>query len=165
MFVLVAAAFSLALWMQRGGESGTPLAWVSAWQQPLLEPMAEGELTLGALNRESPGELWLQPGSDGPRLLFRSTGDGADACNLEAELALDAGERESLLKALGTDAGQGDQPLSPQMLEQLAGHRLARWNCVRSSHRRPRALPPASASRACACRLGRARPGSIRPRG
>ncbi|WP_236208179.1 hypothetical protein [Pseudomonas tohonis] len=126
LFVLVAAAFfSLALWMQRGGESGEPLAWVSAWQQPLLEPMAEGELTLGALNRESPGELWLQPGSDGPRLLFRSTGDGADACNLEAELALDAGERESLLKALGTGAGQGDQPLSPQMLEQLAGHHLA----------------------------------------
>lgn len=126
LFTAVALLFfSLALWLQRSTGPAEPLGWVAAWQQPLLEPMAEGNLTLGALNGQAPGELWLQSASTGPRLLFRSTGAGADACNLEAELALDEGERESLLKALGDGGNQGEQPLSPKLLEQLAGHRIA----------------------------------------
>lgn len=138
LFVLVAVLFfGLAMWMQRGGEPAAPLACLGAWQSPLLEPMAEGTLTLAALDGQAHGELWLRNAGEGPQLLFRSEGEGEDACNLEGELALDDAERTSLLKALGGHSPEGEQPLSRQMLDQLGQHRLSALEV------RPQQLPDA----------------------
>ncbi|MFC5694928.1 hypothetical protein ACFPU0_05060 [Pseudomonas sp. GCM10022186] len=130
LFAAVAVLFfSMALWMSRQADQAEPLAWLVDWQKAVIEPLAEQELTLTQLSEQAPGELWLQPRADGPRLVYRSEqGRDEGAWRLEAELELSGSEHASLAKALGK--GTEEQPLSGEMLGQLGGHRVAVLNMV-----------------------------------
>lgn len=130
LFAVVAALFfSLALWMSRQSEHAEPLPWLAAWQEAVIVPMAEEDLTLAQLAEQAPGELWLQPRTEGPRLVFRSEQEREEgAWRLEAELQLSDSERSSLGGALGKSTDE--QPLSKELLDQLSGHRVAVLNMV-----------------------------------
>ncbi len=130
LFAAIAVLFfSMALWMSRQADQAEPLAWLVDWQEAVIEPLAEQDLTLTQLSEQAPGELWLQPRAEGPRLVYRSEQDRDEgAWRLEAELELSDSEQASLAKALGK--GTEEQPLSGEMLEQLGGHRVAVLNMV-----------------------------------
>ncbi|WP_052659153.1 hypothetical protein [Pseudomonas sp. LFM046] len=121
--------FSMALWMSRQPDHAAPLPWLVDWQEAVIEPLSEEDLTLEQLAELAPGELWLQPRPEGPRLVYRSEQDREEGSwRLEAELQLSDSEHTSLGKALGK--GADEQPLSADMLEQLGGHRVAVLNMV-----------------------------------
>ncbi|NWL76342.1 hypothetical protein DM872_05715 [Pseudomonas taiwanensis] len=130
LFASVAVLFfSLALWMSKQSDRAEPLPWLQDWQESVIVPMAEGDLPLEKLAELAPGELWLQPRAEGPRLIYRTEQEREEGVwRLEGELELSDGERSSLSKALG--AGTDEQPLSGEMLEQLGGHRVAVLNMV-----------------------------------
>ena len=130
LFAAVAVLFfSLALWMSRQSDKAEPLPWLVDWQESVIVPLAEGDLPLEKLVELAPGELWLQPRPEGPRLVFRSEQQRDEgAWRLEAELELSDSERTSLAKVLGK--GTDEQPLSGDMLEQLGGHRVGVLNMV-----------------------------------
>ncbi|MDH4565730.1 hypothetical protein E8E95_03475 [Pseudomonas sp. BN414] len=130
LFASVAVLFfSLALWMSNQSDRAEPLPWLQDWQESVIVPMAEGDLPLEKLAELAPGELWLQPRAEGPRLVYRTEQEREEGVwRLEGELELSDGERNSLSKALG--AGTDEQPLSGEMLEQLGGHRVAVLNMV-----------------------------------
>jgi hypothetical protein len=128
LFTVVALASCLLgyWWLVPREEKAEPMPWLAKWQAEVLQPLAEGRLTLGQLRARMPdAELWLQPRLDGPRLLLRDQHALEDgAWRLEAELALDAGQRDSLARASGVKPNDAEQPQSAQMLEQLAGQRI-----------------------------------------
>ncbi len=130
LFASVAVLFfSLALWMSNKSDRAEPLPWLEDWQESVILPMAEGGLPLEKLVELAPGELWLQPRAEGPRLVYRTEQEREEGVwRLEGELELSDGERNSLSKALGK--GTDEQPLSGEMLEQLGGHRVAVLNMV-----------------------------------
>ncbi|BAN46003.1 hypothetical protein [Metapseudomonas resinovorans] len=130
LFASVAVLFfSLALWMSRQSDRSEPLPWLVEWQESVINPLADESLTLAQLAEVAPGELWLQPRAEGPRLVFRSEQDREEgAWRLEADLQLSESERASLAKSLGK--GTDEQPLSPELLAQLGGHRVAVLNMV-----------------------------------
>ncbi|MDH4607802.1 hypothetical protein [Pseudomonas sp. BN102] len=130
LFAAVAVLFfSLALWMSRQSERAEPLPWLVDWQETVIVPLAEETLSLDQLAALAPGELWLQPRTEGPRLVYRAEQDREEgAWRLEAELLLSDSESSSLGKALGK--GNEEQPLSGEMAAQLGGHRVAVLNMV-----------------------------------
>lgn len=130
LFAAVAVLFfSLALWMSRQSERAEPLPWLVSWQETVIVPLAEETLSLDQLAALAPGELWLQPRTEGPRLVYRAEQDREEgAWRLEAELLLSDSESSSLGKALGK--GNEEQPLSGEMAAQLGGHRVAVLNVV-----------------------------------
>jgi len=122
LFALLALAFfAWGVWLMRAPERVEPLPWLAEWQAPLLTPLAEDRLTLSGLSAAVAGELWLQPRPDGPRLLYRAELDG-ESWRLEAELALSEAERASLMSAASLGPQDAEQPLSRQLVEQLARH-------------------------------------------
>ncbi|WP_342245053.1 hypothetical protein [Pseudomonas sp. OTU5201] len=121
--------FSLALWMSKQSDRAEPLPWLVDWQESVIVPLADDDLTLERLTELASGELWLQPRAEGPRLVYRSEQEREEGIwRLEAELELSDSEHASLAKALGK--GTEEQPLSGEMLGQLSGHRVAVLNMV-----------------------------------
>ena len=104
LFAAVAVLFfSLALWMSRQSDKAEPLPWLVDWQASVIVPLADGDLPVEKLAELAPGELWLQPRQEGPRLVFRSEQQREEGIwRLEAELELSDSERTSLTKVLGT---------------------------------------------------------------
>lgn len=127
IFVAVALLFfALGVWLVRAVAPAEPLPWFAALQSEVLTPLADDRLSLDQLNARLDGELWLQPRSDGPRLLLRGawpTADGAPWL-LEAELALSPSERDSLAAAFGSAGQSAEQPLGAPMLTQLSQHKV-----------------------------------------
>lgn len=114
-------AYGLNHLLQRPAE---PIAWLGEWQVPVLQPLADGQLTLQQLREHLPqGELWVQPQLDGMRLLYRGELMSADEpWQLQAELQLSARERDSLAKASGLGPRDAEQPLAAALQESLAQH-------------------------------------------
>lgn len=110
------------LW-QRPAE---PLGWLGEWQGQVLQPLAEGQLTLQQLRERLPeGELWVQPQLDGLRLLYR--GELAvddEPWSLQAELELSESEQTSLARATGLGPRDAEQPLAAALQESLGQHRI-----------------------------------------
>lgn len=103
-----------------------PLGWLGEWQNQVLQPLADEQLTLMQLRERLPqGELWVQPQPDGLRLLYRSELATADATwLLQAELALSEIERASLAKATGLGPRDTEQSLAAALQESLGQHRI-----------------------------------------
>lgn len=131
LFVGVAVLFfSLTMWMNQAAREAEPLPWLVDWKAKVIEPLADERLTLGELAGLAPGELWLQPQAEGPRLAYRAEiehGDGA--WRLAALLKLSASELESLSRTFEQGA-TGEQPLSAQLLDQMGAHQIASLNLV-----------------------------------
>jgi hypothetical protein len=127
LFVVLAALFfAWGSWLMRAPAPAAPLPWLAAWQGPRLPALAAGQLSLAQLRSGEPsqavGELWLASQPDGAQLQYRATLGGADdTWALIAVLELSASERDSLVAAAGFQAGGGEQPLSRQLLQSLAG--------------------------------------------
>lgn len=123
--VVAALFFAWGAWLMRPQPAAEPLPWLSQWQSQVLQPLADDQLRLHQLHERQDGELWLQANLEGARLLYRAqlTGDG-QGWSVEAEVALNDAERSSLLAAAGLDLGDGEQPLSAQLLEALGRHAL-----------------------------------------
>jgi hypothetical protein len=126
VFALVGVLFfAWGVWLMQVRQV-QPLPWLLDWRGQVLEPLAEDRLDLAALARAAEGELWLQSRLDGPRLLYRAElqGDGL-SWQVEAELALSREQRDSLAEAVGTKAGEAEQPLSRQLREDLGSQLIA----------------------------------------
>lgn len=122
LFALLAAGFfAWGAWLIRGPQSAAPLPWLAHWQTQILQPLAEDRLDMAGLSAATEGELWLQPQLDGPRLLYRAELTAAEGrWHLQAELRLSRAERDSLAAATGLQPRDAEQPLSRQLLTQLA---------------------------------------------
>jgi hypothetical protein len=124
--VLAALFFVWGAWLMRASAPAEPLPWLAAWQRQCLPVLAAGQLNLAQLrsadSRDADGELWLESPPGGAQLQYRATLGGADdTWALIAVLELSASERDSLVAAVGFQAGGGEQPLSRQLLQSLAG--------------------------------------------
>jgi hypothetical protein len=124
--LLAALFFAWGAWLMRAPTPVKPLPWLSTWQSQVLPVLASEKLSLGELRAAEPsqaeGDLWLQSQPGGARLLYRSAlGGPNDAWALTAVLGLGVAERASLVAAAGLQAGDSEQPLSRQLLLQLAG--------------------------------------------
>ena len=124
--VLAVLFFALGVWFMRAPVPAEPLPWLAAWQSQRLPALAAGQLSLAQLrsadSRDADGELWLASQPDGAQLQYRAILGGADdTWRLVAILELGASERDSLVAAAGFQAGDGEQPLSRQLLQSLAG--------------------------------------------
>ncbi|HSC84646.1 MAG TPA: hypothetical protein VLC30_13610 [Pseudomonas sp.] len=117
----------LAFWLngfwQRPAQ---PLGWLGEWQGTVLQPLAEGQLTLQQLRERLPaGELWVQPQLDGLRLLYRGELATDDApWRLQAELELSEAQRASLARATGLAPRDSEQPLAAELQERLGQYRI-----------------------------------------
>ncbi|WP_425917282.1 hypothetical protein [Pseudomonas sp. GWSMS-1] len=122
IFAVVAALFfAWGSWLMRPQPAAQPLPWLAQWQAEVLTPLADDRLSVVHLRDALEGELWLQPSLDGARLLYRGElQDGNEAWSLEAEVGLEAAERESLLAAAGLKPTDKAQPLGSQLLVSLA---------------------------------------------
>lgn len=122
IFAVVAALFfAWGAWLMRPQPAAQPLPWLAQWQTEVLTPLADDRLSVVHLRDALEGELWLQPNLDGARLLYRGElQDGNETCSLEAEVGLEAAERESLLAAAGLKPTDKAQPLGSQLLVSLA---------------------------------------------
>lgn len=120
-FLVVAAlAFVLGSWVARTSAPPKPPQWFGEWKERVFEPLAADHLSLGELQAQLPGELWLAASQDGPQLHYRgqlSTDEGL--WHVEAELGLSAAEHASLARATGMQPGSKDQPLSAGLMRQL----------------------------------------------
>ena len=113
--------FAWGAWLMRGPQAPAPLPWLADWQVRVLQPLAEGQLSLAMLSAQVDGELWLQPQSaeHGVRLLYRGPLAAAEgAWQVQAEVQLSAAQQASLVQAAGL--GREELPLSVQMVGQLA---------------------------------------------
>jgi hypothetical protein len=124
--VLTVLFFALGVWLIRAPVPAEPLPWLAAWQSQRLPALAAGQLSLAQLRSahagDADGELWLAAQPDGAQLQYRATLGGADdPWRLVAVLELSASERDSLVAAASFQAGDGEQPLSAQLLNPLAG--------------------------------------------
>lgn len=124
--VLAAGSFLLAYLVVRPQPPAEPLAEFKSWQAPLLQPLAEGRLALSELVDMAPGELWLQPRLDGPRLLYRAKlAENARAWEVEAELDLTAEQRQSLQQATAAQMADGEVPLGAGLRDELGPQKIA----------------------------------------
>ena len=124
--VLAAGSFLLAYLAVRPQPPVEPLAEFKSWQAPLLQPLAEGRLALSELVDMAPGELWLQPRLDGPRLLYRAElAENGRAWEVEAELDLTAEQRQSLQQATAAQVADGEVPLGAGLREELGTQKIA----------------------------------------
>lgn len=114
--------FGGVLWLTRPAEPPAPLPQLQAWQAPLLQPLAAGQLPLRRLSETLPGTLWLVPRLDGLRLVYRSK---TPAWSAEAELQLSAPQRDSLHKAMAVTPNSPEQPLSEVLAEELGEQPIA----------------------------------------
>jgi hypothetical protein len=124
--VLAALFFAWGAWLMRVQTPAAPLPGLAAWQGSRLSALAAGQLSLGQLRSselsQTDGELWLASQPEGAQLQYRAALGGADdTWRLVAVLELSASERDSLVAAAGFQAGGGEQPLSRQLLQSLAG--------------------------------------------
>ncbi|PKM28403.1 MAG: hypothetical protein CVV08_19850 [Gammaproteobacteria bacterium HGW-Gammaproteobacteria-12] len=121
VFVAVAVLFfAWGAWLMRSGEVH-PLANLQQWRDTLLQPLAEDELTLREVQALAPGELWLVPRLDGARLFYRASLDGEEGdWLLEAEVALDQDQRDSLMAAQGLRPGDTQRAVGELLAVQLA---------------------------------------------
>ncbi|MBU0900684.1 MAG: hypothetical protein KKH62_01850 [Gammaproteobacteria bacterium] len=122
IFAVVAALFfAWGAWLMRPQPAAQPLPWLAQWQAEVLTPLADDRLSVVRLRDALEGELWLQPNLNGARLLYRGElQDGNETWSLEAEVGLEAAERESLLAAAGLKPTDKAQPLGSQLLVSLA---------------------------------------------
>lgn len=104
-----------------------PLHWLGEWQGQVLQPLAEGQLTLQQLRARLPqGELWVQPQLDGLRLVYRGELATTDVpWSLQAELELSEVERASLAQAAGLGPRDAEQPLAAALQDSLGQHRIS----------------------------------------
>ena len=124
--LLAAGSFLLAYLALRPQPPAEPLAEFKDWQAPLLQPLAEGRLSLAQLVAAVPGELWLQPRLDGPRLLYRAELSGNDrSWTIEAELNLTAEQRLSLQQATAVQMADGEVPLGAGLRDELGPQQIA----------------------------------------
>ncbi|MCJ1886877.1 hypothetical protein LNN38_18605 [Pseudomonas sp. LA21] len=124
--VIAALAFALGSWIARTSAPPKPPQWFGDWKEKVFEPLADDRLSLSDLQAQLPGELWLTASQDGPQLHYRGqlhTDEGL--WHVEAELGLSADEHASLAKATGMQAGSKDQPLSAELMGQLASKPVA----------------------------------------
>ena len=124
--VLAVLFFALGVWFMRAPAPAEPLPWLAAWQSQHLPALAGGQLSLVQLrsadSRDADGELWLASLPGGAQLQYRATLGGTDdTWRLVAILELGASERDGLVAAAGFLADGGEQPLSRQLLQSLAG--------------------------------------------
>ncbi|MCP8462906.1 hypothetical protein NK553_02980 [Pseudomonas sp. ZM23] len=128
MFFLVIAllAFGLGTWVARTSAPPKPPQWLGEWMEKVFDPLADNRLTLSDLQAVQAGELWLTASQDGPQLHYRGQLRSEEgAWHVEAELALNDAEHESLARATGMQPGSKDQPLSADMMRQLDGKLVA----------------------------------------
>lgn len=124
--MLAAGSFLLAYLVVRPQPPAEPLAEFKSWQAPLLQLLAEGRLPLSELVDMAPGELWLQPRLDGPRLLYRAKLAVNDrSWEVEAELDLTAEQRQSLQRAAAAQVADGEVPLGAGLREELGTQKIA----------------------------------------
>lgn len=121
LFAAVALLFfAWGAWLVRPPQ---PLPWLGEWQREVLAPLADGRLELARLSERVAGELWLQPGREGVRLLYRAEWQASgEPWALEAELGLSEAERDSLLAAAGLGVKDAEQPLGGQLVAELGRH-------------------------------------------
>ena len=118
--LLAAGSFLLAYLALRPQPPAEPLAEFKHWQAPLLQPLAEGRLNLAQLVDAAPGELWLQPRLEGPRLLYRAElAENGRTWAVEAELSLTAEQRQSLQQATAAQVADGEVPLGAGLRDEL----------------------------------------------
>lgn len=126
-FVLLAAgSFLLAYLLLRPQPPAEPLTEFNNWQAPLLQPLAEGRLNLAQLVDAAPGELWLQPRLEGPRLLYRAgLAESGRSWAVEAELSLTTEQRQSLQRATAAQVADGEVPLGAGLRDELGPQTIA----------------------------------------
>lgn len=124
--LLAAGSFLLAYLSLRPQPPAEPLAEFKHWQAPLLQPLAEGRLNLAQLVDVAPGELWLQPRLDGPRLLYRAElAENGRTWAVEAELSLTTEQRQSLQQATAAQVADGEVPLGAGLRDELGPQTIA----------------------------------------
>ena len=124
--LLVAGSFLLAYLALRPQPPAEPLAEFKHWQAPLLQPLAEGRLSLAQLVDAAPGELWLQPRLEGPRLLYRAElAENGRTWAVEAELSLTTEQRQSLQQATAAQVADGEVPLGAGLRDELGPQTIA----------------------------------------
>lgn len=124
--LLAAGSFLLAYLALRPQPPAEPLAEFKHWQAPLLQPLAEGRLNLAQLVDAAPGELWLQPRLEGPRLLYRAElAENGRTWAVEAELSLTAEQRQSLQQATAAQVADGEVPLGAGLRDELGPQTIA----------------------------------------
>ncbi len=124
--LLAAGSFLLAYLALRPQPPAEPLAEFKHWQAPLLQPLAEGRLSLAQLVDAAPGELWLQPRLEGPRLLHRAElAENGRTWAVEAELSLTTEQRQSLQQATAAQVADGEVPLGAGLRDELGPQTIA----------------------------------------
>ena len=124
--LLAAGSFLLAYLALRPQPPAEPLAEFKHWQAPLLQPLAEGRLNLAQLVDAAPGELWLQPRLEGPRLLYRAElAENGRTWAVEAELSLTTEQRQSLQQATAAQVADGEVPLGAGLRDELGPQTIA----------------------------------------
>ena len=124
--LLAAGSFLLAYLALRPQPPAEPLAEFKNWQAPLLQPLAEGRLNLAQLVDAAPGELWLQPRLEGPRLLYRAElAENGRTWAVEAELSLTTEQRQSLQQATAAQVADGEVPLGAGLRDELGPQTIA----------------------------------------
>ena len=124
--LLAPGSFLLAYLALRPQPPAEPLAEFKNWQAPLLQPLAEGRLNLAQLVDAAPGELWLQPRLEGPRLLYRAElAENGRTWAVEAELSLTTEQRQSLQQATAAQVADGEVPLGAGLRDELGPQTIA----------------------------------------
>lgn len=124
--VLAVGSFLLAYLAVRPQPPAEPLVEFKRWQAVLLQPLAEGRLSLAQLVDVAPGELWLQPRLDGPRLLYRAElAENSRSWAVEAELSLTSEQRQSLQQATAAQMADGEVPLGAGLRDELGPQKIA----------------------------------------
>ena len=124
--LLAAGSFLLAYLALRPQPPAEPLAEFKHWQAPLLQPLAEGRLSLAQLVDAAPGELWLQSRLEGPRLLYRAElAESGRTWAVEAELSLTTEQRQSLQQATAAQVADGEVPLGAGLRDELGPQTIA----------------------------------------
>ncbi|MBA1273703.1 hypothetical protein [Stutzerimonas azotifigens] len=121
--LLGVSCFALGLWLAFSRQA-VPVAWLAELHDPLLEPMAAGQLTLQRLREQAPGgELWVQREGERIVLSYRARLAAADiSLGLQGKLQLDDKERAGLAQASGVD----DSPklLADTLIQAMSARQL-----------------------------------------
>jgi hypothetical protein len=125
VFFLISLALVACLWWTQRQSPAPSIAGWEGWNQTLFQSLADGGLRLGRLAHEVPGELWLQPATEGGRLLYRGRLAGAAGWQLQAEVGLEPAERTRVLQLIGLAPATVEQRLPTTLLEQLDQQSIA----------------------------------------